>query len=239
MVWGLFAKQLKSVRFRHSPFKEKIFHRFLGIYKLIHGYVSTDRFNPRRKSMKRYPVFKRVPVIKKCFHVCRFCFKCFKNKSSRSKYCSKKCNYDDKRKKKEIKCVCGKLTFNKRFCSFKCFDINHRNNADKRYKLYIERWLIGEESGNKGEEATSDRIRRWLFERACNKCEKCGWNKVNEITGKIPLTINHKDGNCKNNSPENLELICPNCHSLTSNYGNLNKGNGRKNRIEKIRKCKI
>ena len=60
------------------------------------------------------------------------------------------------------------------------------------------------------------------------KGEKCGWSKVNTSTGKIPLTVNHIDGNHRNNRPENLELICPSCHSLTPNYGALNKGNGRR-----------
>lgn len=39
----------------------------------------------------------------------------------------------------------------------------------------------------------------------------------------------HADGNYKNNNEDNLELICPNCHSLTYNYKSANK-NGRKNR---------
>ena len=30
-----------------------------------------------------------------------------------------------------------------------------------------------------------------------------------------------------NNAPENLEILCPNCHSLTGNYKHLNIGNGR------------
>ena len=38
-------------------------------------------------------------------------------------------------------------------------------------------------------------------------------------------TVNHKDGNKANNKEDNLDLLCPNCHSLTKNYGSLNKGN--------------
>jgi predicted HNH restriction endonuclease len=33
-----------------------------------------------------------------------------------------------------------------------------------------------------------------------------------------PLEIHHKDGSKKNNSEDNLDLLCPNCHSLTFNY---------------------
>jgi hypothetical protein len=38
-----------------------------------------------------------------------------------------------------------------------------------------------------------------------------------------------------NNKEENLILLCPNCHSLTSTFGSLNIGNGRKYRRIKYR----
>jgi hypothetical protein len=34
----------------------------------------------------------------------------------------------------------------------------------------------------------------------------------------IPLELNHKDGDHGNNSKDNLELLCPNCHALTPHY---------------------
>ena len=49
-------------------------------------------------------------------------------------------------------------------------------------------------------------------------------------TGKIPLQVHHTDGNYLNHDEKNLELLCPNCHSLTSTNGTLNKGNGRRKR---------
>lgn len=54
------------------------------------------------------------------------------------------------------------------------------------------------------------------------KCEKCGWGEVNPSTGKIPLQIHHIDGNSENNVEENLQVLCPNCHSLTENFGSRN-----------------
>ena len=38
----------------------------------------------------------------------------------------------------------------------------------------------------------------------------------------------HKDGDYTNNKEENLQLLCPNCHSLTETYGILNKGNSKR-----------
>ena len=49
-------------------------------------------------------------------------------------------------------------------------------------------------------------------------CEKCGLRKWN---GKIiPLELHHINGNNKDNSLSNLQLLCPNCHALTDNYRN-------------------
>ena len=36
----------------------------------------------------------------------------------------------------------------------------------------------------------------------------------------IPLELHHIDGNNKDNSLSNLQLLCPNCHALTNNYRN-------------------
>jgi len=78
-----------------------------------------------------------------------------------------------------------------------------------------------------GQAGISGHIRRYLFEKKDHKCEKCGWSEVNIFTENIPLQINHIDGDYKNNKEENLELVCPNCHSLTEFHGSRNKGRGR------------
>lgn len=105
----------------------------------------------------------------------------------------------------------------------------------KIYLDYIDNWKLGKVSGTKGNgEQISSYIRKYLFEKFDNKCSKCGWNQVNLFTNKIPLEVEHIDGNCQNNVEENLLLLCPNCHSLTSTYRALNKGYGRKNRREKL-----
>lgn len=57
------------------------------------------------------------------------------------------------------------------------------------------------------------RLRRALLESGREyKCFKCG----NDGTWKgeaIRLQIEHKNGNCFDNRKENLEFLCPNCHS--------------------------
>ena len=52
------------------------------------------------------------------------------------------------------------------------------------------------------------------------KCEICG---ITEWTGKpIVLQVHHKDGDNKNNELENIEIVCPNCHSQTDTYAGKN-----------------
>jgi len=49
-----------------------------------------------------------------------------------------------------------------------------------------------------------------------HRCERCG---LTEWQGeKIPLEVHHIDGNRRNNELSNLQLLCPNCHSLTDNF---------------------
>ena len=53
-----------------------------------------------------------------------------------------------------------------------------------------------------------------------HKCENCG---LTEWQGQpIPLEVHHKDGNRHNNTLENFQLLCPNCHALTDSYRGKN-----------------
>ena len=74
----------------------------------------------------------------------------------------------------------------------------------------------------KGKYGLSNHIRKYLFKKNNNKCELCNWGEINPYTKTIPLEIHHIDGNYTNNFEENLQVLCPNCHSLTSNYKNAN-----------------
>jgi Zn finger protein HypA/HybF involved in hydrogenase expression len=79
-------------------------------------------------------------------------------------------------------------------------------------------------------------VKKYLLEKTgiiCNKCENTTWNGL-----PITIELEHIDGNSDNNSLDNVELLCPNCHSQTPTYKAKNKGNGRHDRKMRYRNGK-
>ena len=110
----------------------------------------------------------------------------------------------------------------KYYCSNKC-------QADYSYVKYIKDWKAGLNKGTRGLSSfnLSAHIIRYIKLKYKNSCAKCGWNEINTYSLRSPLEIDHIDGDSTNNKEENLILLCPNCHSLTKTYKNLNLGHGR------------
>lgn len=110
-----------------------------------------------------------------------------------------------------------------KYCSTEC-------SAKHRKEL---QWLPIKEAIEKGETNIREGIdsnnfvfRKYLIEKYGSKCMRCNWAEVNTFSNKIPIELEHKDGICTNNNLSNLELLCPNCHSLTSTYKGANRPKG-------------
>ena len=71
-----------------------------------------------------------------------------------------------------------------------------------------------------------EKLKRWgskrerIFKERGRKCEVCGWQEVNPHCGIVPVQIHHINGDNKDDRPENLIVVCPNCHALTDKFMN-------------------
>jgi len=75
-------------------------------------------------------------------------------------------------------------------------------------------------------ERSIEQKKKQILEEQNGKCLSCSIDSW--LEKKISLELHHVDGNHSNDERENLQLLCPNCHSLTNNYCNKGKGNVKK-----------
>ena len=156
---------------------------------------------------------------------CKKCGSDFEPKKGLFDYCSLKCRNsrtwsdEDKMKKSEsakkserLKEVLVQLrVFNKQ-------TENYKKNIEKIKKTWNDKLM--KEDFNL---LSFERLKKRVLIEQNNKCNHCGietWNNKPLI-----LELEHKDGNNKNNLRDNLEAICPNCHSQTSTWRGKNKKN--------------
>jgi hypothetical protein len=53
-------------------------------------------------------------------------------------------------------------------------------------------------------------------------CEFCGWAEKSK-DGRLPLELDHINGDSKDNRLKNLRVLCPNCHSLQPTHRGRNR----------------
>jgi hypothetical protein len=101
------------------------------------------------------------------------------------------------------------------------FDISHFLTRDKGFNSGNHKYGNYFRYGNAVNKSS---LSEELIKIRGRKCEHCGASSWFEQP--IPLEVHHKDGNNLNNRLDNLELLCPNCHALTTNW----RGHNIKNR---------
>lgn len=155
------------------------------------------------------------------------------------KFCGRSCSATSNnlsRREKRFCDYCKTAPLNKNsnsFCSRDCYFISNRITK----KSEQDKW---KEAGNTSDSASGSNgslkntYRQYLVSEASQACGVCGWNETHPVDGAPLVQIDHIDGDFKNNSYDNLRVLCPNCHSKTPTFGFRNKkGRGRVVRLRK------
>jgi HNH endonuclease len=113
-----------------------------------------------------------------------------------------------------------------KYCSVRCQHLDEHRARVRRL----------EQGGYPASLWSTQFLRRYLVEMYGEKCSRCGWAGRNVKTGRVMVEVEHIDGDWRNTRPENLTLLCPNCHSLTPTFKALNRGRGRPGRHDRGQK---
>lgn len=198
-----------------------------------------------RLTMKKNAEAKRIDFIefyKLHPNKCKFCDKDIElpldvYSVRKKQFCNNSCaaKYNNVRKKIKTKVKTGKICLfcekeyygsGKKYCSLNC---------QTRYRQK-EVWKQIED-GTYKTGTTNRAFKTYLKYHREYKCCKCANTGVWQ--GKsLTLELEHLDGNSENNALDNLEWICPNCHSQTDTYKSKNKGNGRFSRRQRYKEGK-
>ena len=140
------------------------------------------------------------------------CEKEHDGKYGSGKYCSRQCansrswSEEDKLKKSNSAKNSKKVLTRSCECLYKLKAAALKKSEKAKEEILIANW----------EDLSFERLRKRVIWEQNECCATCG---ISEWRGKkISLELEHKDGNHSNNAKENLEALCPNCHSLTTTW---------------------
>lgn len=173
------------------------------------------------------------------------CLNCNKEfQTKKGKFCSQSCSatYNNSRRTINRKPILGKstktatcLNCNKEFKyhTYNSKGLYCSNKCRGEYVLKQSDQLLQE-----GKLKGPVNIKKAVIRLKGNKCEICGLTEW--LNKSISLHLDHIDGNADNNNPNNLRLLCPNCHSQTPTYCSRNtKNSKRSNYMKRYRKRKL
>ena len=147
----------------------------------------------------------------------KICPKCKSEHDKSGLYCSRKCansrSFSEETKEKKRKKT--KQAWKDGVYEESRMLLNYKQAGEKSQKTWNKK-LLEEDFRN----LKFGRLRKRIILEQDGKCNKCGLSEWQEE--KLSLELEHKDGNHNNNERENLECLCPNCHSLTKTWRGRN-----------------
>ena len=144
------------------------------------------------------------------------CPKCSKSHNNAGKFCSRSCansrTWTEEAKKQKSKTLKKFITENP------VWEQNRIASNPARLTALTETLAKKNlQKFNEGKIVTREAIKKQLIALHGEVCTECSlesnWN------GKfLSLHVDHINGDSKDNRPNNLRLLCPNCHSQTETY---------------------
>lgn len=158
----------------------------------------------------------------------KICPKCSIQHGKNGSFCSRKCansrNFSAESRLKKSVAQARHLNTLPEDVKAKRIDVLNSTEAQKRKK---STWLK-KRIDTPWDDLSWDTKRKLVIFEQQSKCAQCN---LSEWRGqKIILEVDHINGNNKDNKRENLEAVCPNCHSLTETWRGRNK-QGLRNKI--------
>jgi hypothetical protein len=141
-------------------------------------------------------------------------------KKNTNKFCSSSCSVTYSNLRRRLRPI--------RYCEFCSKELKGRNSkkyCNNKCQSLHKRVIVRQEWYVNGISPGWAFVKSILFEDRGELCEVCNISEWNGMP--LSLEVDHIDGNPENNSPDNLRIICPNCHSQTDTYKARNRGNGR------------
>ena len=105
------------------------------------------------------------------------------------------------------------------------YNIDYEKNKIVRRKQHTNKYIPSSYYIENNIYISAPKLRNKLIKDGLkkNQCECCGLSEW--MNKPIPLELHHKDFNHYNNSFDNLEILCSNCHMQKHNYNNNYKNN--------------
>lgn len=146
-------------------------------------------------SRKCMALHARQQVAANCAE-CGAVFYHISSRANKAKYCSPQCYHKAMHKKGTVQYSCA-------HCGVAFMD------SPSTKRKYCSKACVNKTRKSEWKPDFSTVRKNMLVRGMLTKCTRCGYAEHPEILG-----VHHKDRNRKNNALANLEVLCPNCHSI-------------------------